>query len=77
MKKIYHKNARCVGLDFTYSLIREAPLTKYSSREYMIGVIAGLNSYRRIAIYALIVTTEECAHYVEKAFTEFIKYMEK
>ncbi len=32
MKKTYHQNARCVGFDFTYSLIKEAPLTKYGKR---------------------------------------------
>lgn len=32
MKKTYHKYARCIGFDFTYSLIRESPLTKYGKR---------------------------------------------
>lgn len=69
MKKTYLKYARCVGFDFTYSLIKEAPLTKYGKREYMIGIIAGLNSYRRIGIYALVVANEESGEFVEKAFT--------
>lgn len=43
----------------------------------MIGLIAGLNSYRRIAIYALVVANEENGYFVERAFTEFIKYMQK
>lgn len=41
----------------------------------MIGLIAGLNSYRRIAIYALVVANEENGYFVERAFTEFIRYM--
>lgn len=30
----------------------------------MIGLIAGLNSYRRIAIYALVVANEESGYFV-------------
>jgi hypothetical protein len=58
MKKAYLTHARSIGFDFTYSLIKETPLTVYGKREYIIGVIAGLNEYRRIGIFALIVATE-------------------
>lgn len=59
MKDLYLKTARSVGFDFTYSLIRETTLSSEGRTEYGIGFIAGLNSYRRICCYALIVATKE------------------
>ena len=59
MKEMYLKYGRCVGFDFTFNMVREIPLkTKGKKEQYLIGVIAGLNSFRRITIYGLVASTK-------------------
>ena len=53
MKRTYLKHARSIGFDFTFSLIKETPLNLVGGsfkKEYMVGMIAGLNKFRRIGI---------------------------
>jgi hypothetical protein len=77
MKKCYLENGRSVGFDFTFSLIKDSPLSKFSSKQYLIGFFAGLTAIRRVTIYAMVVCVEENVCFVEKAFTEFINFMGK
>lgn len=77
MKKSYLENGRSVGFDFTFSLIKDAPLSTLGNKQYLIGFFAGLTPIRRVTIYAMVVCVEESACLVEKAFAEFIVFMGK
>ena len=59
MKQMYLEYGRCIGFDFTFSLIKDRPIPIEGRKpEYMIGMIAGLNSNRRLTIYAFVISNK-------------------
>jgi hypothetical protein len=69
MKKSYLESGRSVGFDFTFSLIKDSPLSTSNNKQYLIGFFAGLTPIRRVTIYGMVICVEENACLVEKAFT--------
>lgn len=60
MKEMYLRYGRCIGFDFTFNMVREVPtLGEGNKEQYLIGVIAGLNSFRRITIYGIVAVSKE------------------
>jgi hypothetical protein len=70
MREQYALFGDLVGFDLTFSVIREK--TK-NGGEYMIGVFASTNLYKKIVIFGLVVTNSQTVFAFSFIFKEFFK----
>lgn len=56
MRELYQKFGQVIGFDLTFSVISERTVR---DEEYKVGVFAGVNAYKKIVIFGLVVTNSQ------------------
>jgi hypothetical protein len=72
MKEQYKRFGILVGFDLTFNLISERA---ENDREYMIGVFASTNLFKKIIIFGLVVTNSQSVFAYTYIFREFFSMM--